>query len=1019
MIPLFLASAAAPIIVSLVIALAAAGASYAISRGARKRHGNAALENTELTNLAVQGSYIPLVIGRRRTGAVILWVGDRQVIHLSRTDEKKHKGVAGAYIGYYANLFFSGETKRTPTGQILYSEAAMHAVCVGPALKIYRIWAGGTLIYPDAVTGYTDPLDSTNYPSGTQVNISAGEFVVYWGETDQPINTELGDADRIGVASRWPHVCYIHWIRFGLETNPAWPQIDYDVECEPYITQISDATSYIQKIHVNGSRSGANIGYGLAQILLESYPHGVGRQLADFDYNAGGGGGGTVVLSRFYTLPTTIYTNGAQTFQGEPAGSPGTTDAGTYDLIHSPPYYDSGMQVDETNWVGIYLVDGYESGHIDQLRVYLRGPSAQQVELYNSTTLGDFYDGSDIYSWAPPTGWGIDTTLSLAYVEFDLSEVTLDEDGDWDLHIYLAVTFDNNPNERLDAAAQVTLTTQDAPPTGSLYELIELMDDESYTGSIIARDGEEASEIIAGMLLDIGAFMTRMCDGRIGFVPLREVSSDDVIVVDQDQVMPPEFEVNLNHGEKFVDRAMFSYADVGRNFRESIVQIDEDGQPAVSGAVRGQAITLYTVIDPEVASFVAERRSQEEFGRGARYNIDLARGWHRVLPGRAISVPGISYRLRVISVRLSDTTDVAQVECLADFYGVTVADYTHPTYTTAGPEVAQPVADVQATFLELPEHAGQRGTVFVVPLWVRGGEQVIDHVVHLSNDGTTYEIEGYAGGHVTGGTLDEALPADSTWVITNGPEFTHLGPVGDIVDYFDDLSTNLASWRAGRQCAVIGSELFYVQKITAVGGTTFRLDGLIRARLDTPKEAHSINAEVYLFSAAEARPISSQKVYPGADLYMKPQPLGVAGILPLASVTAINETVVGKGVVPMVPGGLRVTAPDLLVPAYYAGDDVVFAWNYRSTEFEGTGAGLQPFGSPYGVSAIRGRFQVEVYNTSDALVATYDAGAVTTWTYDNADIQSDLGGEVDFYILLRNTDGSLRSESVRLDVEKL
>lgn len=998
-------------LITLAVALAAGATSYVLARRARKPHANTALEDNSLSNVATQGAFVPLLIGKRRVGAVVGWVGDRETIHLSTT-EKKNKGLL-----FHAAVQHFDQTKRVPTGQVLYSEAAWHLLCVGPAIKIHRIWAGGELIFPDANSGYSNPLDSTTHPSGTMIAVGAGEFVVYWGEPDQPTNTFLSDSNRVGVLSRWPHMCYVEWTRFGLQSSPAWPQLEYEVEVQPYITAI-DADDYIDKWKDAGDYEGANLGMAFAQIMFESYPHGINLAVADFDYTASAGGGGAEALSRIYTLPTTVYTNGPQNFVGNPTGTPASTDAGTYDLTHGPPYYDGGGMEDGTNWAGVYLVEGYESGYIDRLYVYLRGPSAQQVSLYDEE-VGDLYDGSSFGTYAPPSGWDFDADLGLAYVPFEVSTAVLDETGVWELYIYLEVTFDNNPNERLDAAGQVTLYTQASDPTGSVYEFIELMDTEAQVGSVIARDGDEAETAIGSILQDAGAFMPFMCNGKLGIVPLREVDSADVIDVDQDQVLPPAAEIEVIHADKHVDRVMFSFSDQARNYRETVIQVDEDGQPARTGAPRGQVLGLNTVVDFDVASFVAERRSQEELGRGARFLFNLARGWHRVLPGRVISVPDVEQVLRVVSVQLNPASDKAEVECLVDFYGAEASSYTHTEYDKSGTVNLPAAANLQETYFEVPEHAGERGQVLVVPLRVRAGAQVLNQLIHLSNDGTSYDLEGAAGGAVAGGTLDDAIAASTDWVIDTGPELTLLGVDDDLLDHFSDLTTDEAAWRSGRQLALINDELFYVKKVTAVSGSTYRLDGLIRARLDTQMEAHSINDEVYLFTLYNSDTFGGPKVYPGATLYMKQQPLSIVGPLSLASVTATNKTLTGKGVRPMRPGGLRVTSPNVCVPAYSTGEAVTFRWCYRSSELAGTGAGLQAFGAATGVSAIQGEFEVEVYDTGDTLVATYDVGAVEEWTYSNANIQSDLGGEVSFYVLLRNVNGSLRSDSVRLDVEKL
>src|SRR5690606_27644871 len=143
----------------------------------------------------------------------------------------------------------------------------------------------------------------------------------------------------------------------------------------------------------------------------------------------------------------------------------------------------------------------------------------------------------------------------------------------------------------------------------------------------------------------------------------------------------------------------------------------------------------------------------------------------------------------------------------------------------------------------------------------------------------------------------------------------------------------------GRQVAVIGEEVFFLRKLTAVSGSTYRLDGLIRARYDTDRQAHAIGAKVFICKFDEILALTDPLLTPGASLYVKAQPYAATG-LSLASVSAINKTLYGKGLVPPPPCGLRVTAPAKGVAAYRTGQDVTFAWASRLSDPPELGAGM-------------------------------------------------------------------------------
>lgn len=1000
--PLFLSDVS---VVSLIIAIASIGASiggaiYSYQKN-KKNRGISAAEDFGLSNIASQGAFVPLLIGRRRIGAVIAWVGDP----------------------------WAKPPRRSKGQGWLYEQKAWHLLCVGPAYKLHKIWSNGEVIFPDPnytlVGPGTTVIDSVTVPSGTLVQTYAGDFRIYWGEPDQPVNTFLAASSRVGIASRWPHCCYVVWERFGLQLVPQWPQLEYEVETVPYITAIEDAKAFVEPVFVNGAPEdddyyyGPNGGYALAQILLESYPHGagLGGQLARFDYTAGASGGDEV-LSRIHTTPCFDNSNGSKSLTGEAAGDPSAIDAGLYDLTYAPPYYSGGGMEEEANWVGIYLYG--ETGNFTRIHVYLQGPSGQKITLYDQAP-GDFYDGSDIFSWTPPTGWGVDTDLQLAFTQFDVDEVTLDEDGIWDLHVDYDVTFDNSPNEQAEVQAQVTLVTGTQAPTGSFYDFLETMDTEGLAVSVSAENGEEAGAVVSQLMTELGVTLPINCDGNMALTPIRQVADADVIQLDQDQVLPPAAQIDVVHADRPLDRVIYSYPDVARNYRESTVQIDEDGQASEANNVKGTVIQLRSVVDFEVASKVGERRSQEELAQASRFRINLARGAHRLKPGVVINVPDVADYLRVSEVLLSDTSDKAEVTCVTDFYGAAPQTYQHTFYPAPEGFNYYAAPNLQEDFFELPEHLGVRGQVLIVPLHIRDGLQIVANILNFSEDGTDYyQVDDSSRVH-SGGTIKagSSIAVDDPWLIEIGPEFTLVGEVEDLTEYFEDLTGSEALWRQGKQMALINNEIFFVRKVTFVSGTTYRLDGLIRARFDTARGAHAEDDEVFLFTLDNLEAFAGTEVYPGSDFYLKQQPFASGSPVNLADVTATNKTLYGKGVTPMPPGCLRVTAPRKGVAAYYTGEDVTFEWSWRSTTYPGTGAGLQPAGNAIGVSPINGTFEAEVYNTSDTKVATYALGAVATWTYDNADIQADLGGEVDFYVKIRNVNGGWKSSPVQLSVEAL
>lgn len=148
------------------------------------------------TTLTERGAYTPYIIGRRRVGPIFAWAGLRK---------------------WY----------KTNSGQVMnFTEEGWHVICLGPASTLWRIYEAGKVIF-------SGPINPQSHPSGTIVTRTGGRgrFSIYWGEETQPVNTRLGAATRIGINSRWPFVCYVHWHPKELGTSVFWPVIEYEIEC--------------------------------------------------------------------------------------------------------------------------------------------------------------------------------------------------------------------------------------------------------------------------------------------------------------------------------------------------------------------------------------------------------------------------------------------------------------------------------------------------------------------------------------------------------------------------------------------------------------------------------------------------------------------------------------------------------------------------------------------------------------------------------------------------------------------
>lgn len=1006
---LFLAYAAIPYLVTLAISVALSAAAYFLLRpkGAGQPRGNTKESDFTLSNIASQGAYVPLLIGRRRIGAVIAWVGDRRAVE--QTQSLASGGAKGLLSSFAGGVPFGsrGRSRRVvPTGQLNYQESAWHLLCVGPARKLYRVWSEGKLIFEPA-----EPLTPDNTPSGTAVvTPEAGFFYLYWGEDDQPVNTHLADASRVGIASRWPSMCYAVWVGKWLGPTPHWPQIEYDIEAG-YEEPLRCTQDFVNVTGTDGT-----------PIAPAASPAVVCPDTTVGDWND------------TFTTTLTIPTAGWYRLDSQLC----RVKANYYGDVNEPII--NGVEFDLVNGATrIELVDLQEAGEggFEDGGWTIPDPidcwsyDFEQVAVFRDSFLRTYvYLASGVWDVELtayiniPTGLTDDVRVDCYFEAVPISDPVLRQAGAGYTHeqAMRQILFDSYPHGV--GFPPDNFYTGSLDDTADPLSMISVCtNDEGLDASVIALEGETAGNILGTILQDAGFVWCRNfsapVDGKNFFRAVRE-EADPLPTIPADAVLPTETEIEVLHVERAVDRIMFSFADATRAFRESVITVDEDGQPRDTGNVRGTIARIGTVVHFGTAAKIAARRSQEELAGGGRFTIFAGRDARLIIPGQAIMCYGIPWVLRVGEVSLDPTTSKTQLECILDHYGAPASAYAPEEIPTSGGAGVLPEPNLRETFLEIPEFASLQTLPTVAALRVRANDQIGRQIIHLSADDATYTQVGQDTAVHAGGDLTSGLTATDDFEIESGPTFDVVGD--DITDVAQDLTADEAAWRSGRQVVLIGEELFFLRNVEALGGSSYRLRGLLRARYDTERAAHAAGADVFIFPGTDGLvPFPDPLIAPGATLYVKQQP-AADSILSLTDVTSVSKTIKGKGLVPMAPAALEVVAPALGVAAYSSGEDVEFRWAHRSTYYPGSGAGMQPAGSAVGSSPSRGTFEVQVYDAMDVLVATYGAADGVTesgWTYDNGDLQTDLGGETDFRIEVRNINGGWRSDPIELSVEAI
>lgn len=530
----------------------------------------------------------------------------------------------------------------------------------------------------------------------------------------------------------------------------------------------------------------------------------------------------------------------------------------------------------------------------------------------------------------------------------------------------------------------------------SLEDLGVEAETDSWRASVLATEGETAEALFGAMLQDHGVMLPLSnTSGNIYFQRVR-FPEGTLASLPQELLADNLPEIESMHGEKPVDRLIFTFSDRENQFGDMTIAVDDDGQASYMEHQRARKVPVVSTVLFRTAAQLSELRSGEELSQGAEFRIDAGREARNLMPGQAILVEGFDEVLRVLAVEIDPLSEKVQLKVIPDFYGARKSDFV--TNQGGGPpELEDPELDEHFAWMEAPEQVlgGFPSTITVFVPRIRANSSISFASLHLSRDNTTYTLYGNDSYVQTGGVLETALPADGPTFEAQGPEYTEKGP--DNSSLTQDLSSDLTNWGLGRQLCVIqssaGIEICYLQRTTITGGDTRRLDGLLRARYDTRKLSHPIGARVYIFDRDLITPVQDVLLETGENLYVKTQPGTTAGQVDLSIVPGYGDTLVGKGQVPITPDYVHLRAPYRNVPAFKTGQNITLSWAV-STGSVSTGCGAQPAGTAIGPAEIPGTIQIELLTTGDVLQDTLGVAAdVGEREITNAELVAAFGSE--------------------------
>ena len=1032
----------------------------------------AIISDDKPTTLSQRGSYVPLLNGRRRVGAIFAWAGDRF--------SKKEK-IAGSKGG-------KGGSSNPVSGkqeQTIWFENGWHVICIGPANKLWRIWQHGDILFGK---DFQEPLTPATHPSGTTVSFgNEGQMTIFWGEKLQPINTDLGVSNRVGISSRWPFMCYVYWEAKRLSTSPIWPLLEYEIEVRPNNDNISVSDSWIEPDRgtlwsgVITDKIYKQKGFTSTQVASFSSPSGDPRGVATLDTGVDNVlvlDTGTDSITRHDGFSSTILSTIAiTTIDNAPEDvSSGFPATGTRLFEASHNTYFCGRQNDK-----LYELAGFSTSVNSSLDISTIAVDPQAMTMWSDQNLittdstnlvqriitdligkpsdACYMDGNNIDVFRL-TGFTttVKTTINLSGVIPFGAGMSADGPAD-----HILFTTGIGTDRLLQFAsftttinASVDVTAVDNAPTGIEHELtserlgvgkrsdliqganaahvfdqllfkkyphgigVKVADfdlpsletigttldfpAEFLPTNLIFLEGEKFQSGMAALMQDIGMFISWNVEAEKYVFSLIRKPTGLLPAVTLDLQVDALPERTVIHDDLAADRIVFAFPDRERNYRDTTLTLNDDGQAELVGVTKSRTSRLITITDFETAQKVTERRAQEEMVAPTRFKIKSARGFRKLVPGDPFTLDGVAQVLRLVGIGLDTESDEVVLESIVDSYGLAVST------VIQNPGMGQQVLpdpdfkDKTFTFYEMNKYLAEGKVSIFVPR-LRANLNVSRSFINISRLGLTFRSASAQNSVYSGGTLKDPIAIDDPSIIVTGPEIDVLGPdIGDV----QDLTGDDFSWKAGRQICLINDELFFIQKITFITPTVVRLDNLVRARLATARAAHPIGSDVYIIDDDEVQTIEDKYFVPGQNAFVKSLPQELSEFTDLSSVLPVIKLLKGDAL-----RGLPVENinSDIGDRTWAAGTDLDIEWSYRSTIEPRTGAGQQAAGEATTKGTIQGTFTVRIRDIADVLKNTFAGLTTNAFTYTNAQMVTDFAGEpASLKVEVVNVDNGLESD---------
>lgn len=531
---------------------------------------------------------------------------------------------------------------------------------------------------------------------------------------------------------------------------------------------------------------------------------------------------------------------------------------------------------------------------------------------------------------------------------------------------------------------------------------------------VLLDNAKTAEGAIAEILQDLQGYIAwDRINGKYVFGLVRDASNDTLPEIPLDLLATPSPSRKQRHSPRVPTQITFGFSNRDLQYRTDTRPVDNDALAGIYNNRDTDNIKVPTATDVFYAEQVAERRQLEVMVPPHAYQMTGLRECKLITPGRPITIEGIDEVIRLTESDYNHDTGKTRMEGLTDVYS-RAETFTNPLGMPdfdggGGPAAAQ--VDLYDAVWELPPFLA-RGTVSLMVARLRAHQGVSSASIWISDDDATFRKVANRVPYCSGGVLLQDIPATGDKLLSNELRAPIISAVGDDILSISQVLSD-KEWYEGRQLCLIGNEVFYLRKLTASGSGTYKLDGLVRARLGSSMQAHSTGDPVFIFPASNVHRIRDLLLAPGNPIYVKVVPAGMT----LDEVSSFSHTLTGEGIRPLTPTSLITRHAR---NCYKTGQNIDLHWNYYDLSSYGArnGSGFQAAGEPLEEDvAPTGFFRLRFYDGT-TLLRTEEI-TVNSYKYTNANIVADSGGEPTIDVELEHVYNGYRSGKATLTVVKL